>query len=147
MLTCVARLTGTFVAIDFVDAPAVVAGFALAVVQVDLTIETCGLGHVLSHTAEKNSNSTTQLWRCVKCLTSGAFWACADVGVLPVLASAAVLAGLAETLVDVGLTQAAGVAGTAVAGEGGQAILTGAVMAGIRVALIDISLTVLTRVP
>lgn len=82
----------------------------------------------------------------MKCLTSGAFWAGADVGVLPVLASAAVLTGLAETLVDVGLTQAAGVAGTAVAGEGGQAVLAGAIMAGVRVALVDISLTVLTRV-
>lgn len=82
----------------------------------------------------------------MKCLTSGAFRTGADVGVLPVLASAAVLAGLAETLVDVGLTQAAGVAWTAVAGEGGQAVLTGAVMAGVRVALVDISLAVLTRV-
>lgn len=82
----------------------------------------------------------------MKCLTCGAFRTGADVGVLPVLASAAVLAGLAETLVDVGLTQAASVAGTAVAGEGGQAVLTSAIMAGVRVALIEISLTVLTCV-
>lgn len=53
MLTCVARFTGTFVAIDFVDAATVVARFAFAVIQVDLAIETCGEGHVLSHTAEK----------------------------------------------------------------------------------------------
>lgn len=53
MLTCVARFTGTFVAIDFVDAPAVVTRFALAVVQVDLAIETCGFGHMFSHTAGK----------------------------------------------------------------------------------------------
>lgn len=59
MLTCVARLTGTFVAIDFVDAPAIVAWFALAVVQVDLAIETCGLGHVLSHTAEERNKNNT----------------------------------------------------------------------------------------
>lgn len=52
-LTCVAGLTGAFVAVDFVDAPAVVAGFALAVVQVDLAVETCELGHTLSNTAEK----------------------------------------------------------------------------------------------
>lgn len=43
VLTCVARLTCTFVAIDFVDAPPVVAGFALTVIQVHLTIETCRL--------------------------------------------------------------------------------------------------------
>lgn len=40
-LTCVARLACTFVAIYFVDAPPVVAGFALAVVQIHLTIKTC----------------------------------------------------------------------------------------------------------
>lgn len=40
VLTCVARLTCTLVAVDFVDAPPVVAGFALTVVQVHLTIET-----------------------------------------------------------------------------------------------------------
>lgn len=40
-LTCVARLACTFVAIDFIDAPPVVAGFALAVVQIHLTIKTC----------------------------------------------------------------------------------------------------------
>lgn len=45
VLTCVARLTCTLVAIDFVDAPPVVAGFALTVVQVHLTIETCTLEH------------------------------------------------------------------------------------------------------
>lgn len=82
----------------------------------------------------------------MKCHTSGAFWADAEVGILPVLASAAVFAGLAETLVDVGLTQAASVAGTAVAAEGGEAVLAGAVVTRVRVALVDISLTVLTRV-
>lgn len=43
MLTYVAGFTCTLVAVDFVDAPPVVAGFALAVVQVDLAIETCRL--------------------------------------------------------------------------------------------------------
>lgn len=46
VLTCVARLTCTFVAIDFVDAPPVVAGFALTVIQVDLTIETCTVAQI-----------------------------------------------------------------------------------------------------
>lgn len=82
----------------------------------------------------------------MKCLTSGALWADAKVGVLPVLASAAIFAGLAETLIDVGLTQAASVAWTAVAGKGGQAVLTRAVVTGVRVALVDVSLTVLTRI-
>lgn len=64
--SCVAWLTCTLVAIDFVDAPPVVAGFALTVIQVHLTIETCS-----------------------------AFGAGTDICVLPVLASATVLAGLA----------------------------------------------------
>lgn len=79
----------------------------------------------------------------LKCLTRGAFGAGTNVGVLPVLTSATVFAGLAETLIDVGLTQTAGVTGATVAGEGGQAIFTGAIMAGVRVALVDVSLTVL----
>lgn len=79
----------------------------------------------------------------IKCLTGSAFGAGADIGVLPVLASTTVFAGLAQTLVDIGLTQAASVARAAQAGEGSQAVLTGAIMAGVRVALIDVSLTVL----
>lgn len=64
--SCVAGLACTLVAIDFVDAPPVVAGFALTVVQVNLAIETC----------------------C-------AFGASTNIRVLPVLASATILAGLA----------------------------------------------------
>ena len=79
----------------------------------------------------------------LKCLTCCAFGAGTNISVLPVLTSATILARLAETLVDVGLTQAAGVAGAAIAGEGGQAILTGAIVAGVGVALIDVGLTVL----
>lgn len=45
VLTCVARLTRTLVAIYFVDAPPVVTGFALTVVQVHLTIKTYVLEH------------------------------------------------------------------------------------------------------
>lgn len=112
--SCVARLAGTLIAVDFVDAPPVVARLALTVVKVHLTIETCG-----------------------------SFGTGADVGVLSVLAGSTVLAWLAQTLVDVGLTQAAGVARTAVAREGGQPVFTGAVVAGIRVALIDVYLTML----
>lgn len=78
-----------------------------------------------------------------KCLTCGAFRTGANICVLPVLTSATVLAGLAKTLVDVGLTQAASVARTAVAGEGSKAILTGSIVARVRVALVDVSLTVL----
>lgn len=55
----------------------------------------------------------------LKCLTRSAFWAGTNICVLPVLTSATILAGLAKTLIDVGLTQTASVAGAAVAGEGG----------------------------
>lgn len=43
VLTCVSRLTSTLVAIDFVDALPVVTRFALTVIQIDLTVETCTL--------------------------------------------------------------------------------------------------------
>lgn len=46
LLTCVARLACTLIAIDFVDAPPVVTGFALTVIQVYLTVESCRLTHV-----------------------------------------------------------------------------------------------------
>lgn len=79
----------------------------------------------------------------MKGLTCCPFWANTNISVFPVLAGATVLAGLAETLIDVGFTEAAGVARTAVAGEGGQAILTCAVVAGVGVALVDVNFTVL----
>lgn len=40
-LTCVAGFTGTLVAIDLVDAGPIVAGIALAVVNVDFTVDSC----------------------------------------------------------------------------------------------------------
>lgn len=64
-------------------------------------------------------------------LACGSSGAAADVGVLLVLAGASIPARLAQTLVDVGLTQAAGVAGVAGAAEGGQAVDAGAVVAGV----------------
>lgn len=64
--SCVTWLTCTLVAIDFVDALPVVAGLALTVVQVHLAVKTCS-----------------------------AFRAGTDVCVLPVLASATILTGLA----------------------------------------------------
>lgn len=86
--SCVARFTCTLIAVDFVDAPPIVAGFALTVVKVDLAVETCS-----------------------------AFRAGANISILSVLTSATVLAGLAETLIDIGLAQSAGVAWAAVAGK------------------------------
>lgn len=62
------------------------------------------------------------------------------------MTSATILAGLAETLVDVSFTETAGVARTAVAGERGQAILTGTIVTGVRIALIDVNFTVLSCV-
>lgn len=52
------------------------------------------------------------------CLTCGALRAAADVGVLSVLAGASVPARLAQTLVNVGLTQSASVSRVAVAAKG-----------------------------
>lgn len=86
--TCVARFTGTLVAIDLVNAGPIVTGTALAVVNVDFTVDSCG-----------------------------ALGAAADVGVLSVLAGASVPARLAQTLVDVGLTQPTSVSRVAVAAE------------------------------
>lgn len=81
-----------------------------------------------------------------KCLTCSAFGAGTNIRVLPVLTGASILAGLAQTLVDVCFAQAASVAGSAVAGERGQAVLTGAIVTGVGVALIDVSFAVLPRV-
>lgn len=64
--SCVTWLTCTLVAIDFVDALPVVAGLALTVIQVYFTVE-----------------------------TRSAFRAGTNICVLPVLASATVLTGLA----------------------------------------------------
>lgn len=50
-------------------------------------------------------------------VTCGALGAAADVGVLSVLAGASVPARLAQTLVDVGLTQPTSVSRVAVAAE------------------------------
>lgn len=39
LLTCVARFTGTLVAIDLVDTSPVITGIALAVIDVDFTVD------------------------------------------------------------------------------------------------------------
>lgn len=115
--SCVTRLAGTLVTVDFVNALPVVARVVLAVVQVGFAIE-----------------------------ARGAFGAYAEVGVLPVLAGAPVLTGLTLAFVDVGLAQAAGVARPAVAGERGQTVLTGPVVTGVRVALVYVRFAVKTSV-
>lgn len=53
---------------------------------------------------------------------------------------------MAQTLVNIGLTQSSSVARAAVTGKGGQAIFTGAIVTRVRVALVDVGLTVLTCV-
>lgn len=139
LLTCVARLACTLIAIDFVDAPPVVTGFALTVIQVYLTVESCRLTHVWV-------NEITKFYLkepCLKGLTCSPFGADTNIGVFPVLTSATILAGLAETLIDVSFTETACVARMAVAGERGQSILTGTIVTGVRIALIDIDFTVL----
>lgn len=80
------------------------------------------------------------------CFTWGALRAEAAVGVGAILASASILTGLTEALVDVGLAQAAREASFALAAERGQAILAGAVVAGVWCALVDVKLTVLSGV-
>lgn len=82
----------------------------------------------------------------VKGLTCCAFGANTNISVFPVLAGATILAGLAETLINVGFTEAAGEARTAEAGEGGQAVLTCAVVTGVGLALVDVNFTVLSCV-
>ena len=57
-------------------------------------------------------------------------------------AGASVLAGLAQTLVDVAVTHAARVAGKTVAGVCGKTVLTGAIVARPREALVDVRLAV-----
>lgn len=79
-------------------------------------------------------------------VTCGALGAAAGVGILSVLAGASVPARLAQTLIDVGLTQPAGVSGVAVAAEGGQAVDAGTVVARVRVTLVDVGFTVPPRV-
>lgn len=49
--------------------------------------------------------------------TRGAFRAAANVGILAVLTGATVSAGLAQTLIDVGLTESAGVSRSTLAAE------------------------------
>lgn len=41
LLTCVAGFTGTLVAIDLVDAGPIVTGIALAVINIDFTVDSC----------------------------------------------------------------------------------------------------------
>lgn len=41
LLTCISRFTGTLVAVDLVDAGPIVAGIALAVVNIDFTVDSC----------------------------------------------------------------------------------------------------------
>lgn len=82
----------------------------------------------------------------VKGLTCSPFRADTNISVFPVLTSATVLAGLTETLVDVSFTETARVARPAVAGERGQAILTGTIVTRVRIALIDVNFTVLSCV-
>lgn len=114
---CVARLTSALVAVYLVDTLAVVTGLTLAVVQVYFTVKACG-----------------------------AFGAGTNVGVFFILTGASVLTGLAQTLIDIGLTETASVTRTTVAGERGQAIHTGTVVTRTRVTLIDICLTMLPSV-
>lgn len=74
--------------------------------------------------------------------TCGSLRTAAHIGVLLVLAGAAVPARLAQALVDVGFTQPPGVARVTVAAEGGQAVDASAVVAGVGVTLVDVGVTV-----
>ncbi len=145
LFTCVAGFTGTFVAIDLVDAGPIVTGIAFAVVNVDFTVDSCQKIAFSNLECQKKSHVCISICMCVE-VTFGALGAAADVGVLSVLAGASVPARLAQTLVDVGLTQPAGVSGVAVATEGGQAVDAGTVVARVRVTLVDVGLTVPPRV-
>lgn len=41
LLTCVARFTGTFITIDLVNAGPIVTGIALAIINIDFTVDSC----------------------------------------------------------------------------------------------------------
>lgn len=114
---CIAWLTGTLVAIDFVYASSIIAGMALTVIKVYFTVEACS-----------------------------SFGAGTNIGVFSVLTCSTILTRLAKAFIYVCLTQAASITRTTIASKGGQSIFTCSIMAGIRVALIDIDLTMLSRV-
>lgn len=114
---CVSWFTGALVTIYLVNAPSIITGIAFAVIYINLTVNTCS-----------------------------SFGADAEVGVLPVLAGASILAWLTETFIYVGLTQAARVTRAAETGEGCQAVFTGAVMTRVGETLVHVSFTVLSRV-
>lgn len=113
--TCVSGFTNTLVAVDLVDALAVVTWFTLTVVDVYLTVN-----------------------------THGSLGAGTGVRILSVLAGASVSAGLTQALVDIALAQSAGVSRATVAGESGHAVSTHAVMTRTRCALVDVQLAVST---
>lgn len=75
-------------------------------------------------------------------VTCGAFSAATNVGILTVLTGATISAGLAQALIDVGLTESACVSRFTLAAERCQTIDAGTVVARVRVALVDICLTV-----
>lgn len=74
--------------------------------------------------------------------TCGAFSAATNVGILTVLTGATISAGLAQALIDVGLTESACVSRFTLAAERCQTIDAGPVVARVRVAFVDICLTV-----
>lgn len=145
LLTCVAGFTGALVAINLVDTGPIVTGIALAVVNVDFTVDSCQKIAFSILRFEKRVLFASSICMCVA-ITCGAFEAAADIGVLFVLAGASVLARLTQTLVDIGLTQPAGVSRVAVAAEGGQTVDASAIVARVRVTLVDVRLTVPPRV-
>lgn len=75
-------------------------------------------------------------------VTCGAFSAATNVGILTVLTGATISAGLAQALIDVGLTESACVSRFTLAAERCQTIDAGTVVARVRVAFVDICLTV-----
>jgi len=150
--TRVAGLAGALVAVDLVDAGPVVTGVAFAVVDVDLAVDSCRGKKLVKVFLKLQKHTMSDICVCVcVCVcgggvTGGALGAAAHVGVLSVLAGASVPARLAQALVDVGLAQPPGVAGAALAAEGGQAVDAGAVVARVGVTLVDVRLTVSPRV-
>ena len=60
-LTCVAWLARTLIAVDFVNASPVVAGFALTVVQVHLAVETYRIGAEVSRSEPNSSEENVEI--------------------------------------------------------------------------------------
>lgn len=110
--SCISRAAQTFVLVDSVLALSILTGVACTVVFIDLAIHPCG-----------------------------SRWAVALVGIDQVDAAPSVLTGVTVALLNLDVTDGAGVSGVALAGEGSDAVFAHTVVAGLWHAVVDVLLT------